>query len=214
MFLSPLKALQKMLKIGSGVTEITFTLPDQQGLKKDLTLLTELLNQHLTGTDTVAMDWRAMLPAISAYLELFDVYMLIWYLVVFIAMGFGLINTVLMAVYERMREFGLLKALGMRPIRIFRMVLREMLFLLGIGMAAGNMLAFTGVYYLSKTGIDLSAFAQGTEMWGMSRMIWPLLKGGDIVSANATVLVLGLVVGVYPAIKAARFTPIETMRQT
>lgn len=210
---APLAAVQRMLGVGGAVTEIAFTLPGKDAAQTDLAPLVAALDRQLAGTALVAESWRDMLPAISAYLKLFDGFMMIWYLVVFVAMGFGLVNTVLMAVYERMREFGLLKALGMRPARIFRMVLGETLMLLFMGMTLGNLIALGGIGLLSRGGIDLSVFARGAEMWGISRVIWPVVTAPDILMANVTVLGLGLLVGVYPALRAARFTPIETMRQ-
>ena len=134
-------------------------------------------------------------------------------MVVFIAMGFGVVNTILMAVFERMREFGLLKALGMRPRAIVGEVLIEAVFLLLLGTAVGNLLGWASVAALSVHGIDLSAMAAGMEMWGLSRVVYPVLSRQDLVLANAVVLLLGLVVSIYPAIKAARFTPVEAMRR-
>ena len=210
---APLATVQQMLGVGSGITEVSISLDQGGGLYDDLQPLTAALNQKLQKLKVQAEDWRQMLPAMDAYLKMFNGMMYIWYLVVFVAMGFGLVNTVLMAVYERMREFGLLKALGMRSARIVRMVMGETLFLLCIGLAAGNLAAWLGIRIVSRTGIDLTLFAQGVEMWGISRMIWPVLTVWDVGVANLTVLLLGLVVSLYPAIRAARFTPIETMRQ-
>ena len=143
---------------------------------------------------------------------MFDIYMLIWFVVVFIAMGFGLANTVLMAVYERMREFGLQRALGMRSSGIVKTVMIEVLLLLLIGMAAADILSFLLVEVVFKSGIDLGSFGAGIEMWGISRVIHPVLDIGDIIMANGVVAVLGLLVGLYPALQATKFTPIETMR--
>jgi len=208
----PLHTARQMLRLGEDATEIGIILPGDRMADTDLSPLTESLSERLTGKGVIVEDWRQMLPAMNAYLEMFDAFLYIWYLVVFVAMGFGIVNTVLMAVYERMREFGLLKALGMRPVRIFRMVLRETLFLLAVGMGMGNLAALVGIHILSGTGIDLTAFAKGVEMWGISRVILPVVTVGDLLTANLTVLILGLVVGIYPAVKAARFTPVETMR--
>jgi ABC-type antimicrobial peptide transport system permease subunit len=100
----------------------------------------------------------------------------------------------------------------MKPLRIFNMVVVETVFLLMIGLFAGNLAAFVFIFVFSQTGIDLSAFSSGIQMWGIQRVIFPVVDLFDIVLANLTVFVLGIVVGVYPAVKAARFSPVETMR--
>lgn len=209
----PLSSLQQMLGVEGEVTEIAIKLEQGQSIAtEDLGELVSKLNAQIEKSGYSALDWRQMLPAISAYLEMFNVYMLIWFVVVFIAMGFGLVNTMLMAVYERMREFGLQRALGMRSGRIIGLVMSETLMLLTIGSILANGCAFFLVLVVLRSGIDLTLFAEGTEMFGMSRIIMPVLSAWDVFSANGVVLVLGLLVGLYPAFRAARFTPVETMR--
>ena len=151
---------------------------------------------------------------LTAILKLYDTFILIWFLVVFVAMAFGIVNTTLMAVFERMREFGLLKALGMRPFRIVAGILTESLMILVYGMVLGNLLGLVSCWALSFRGIDLSALAEGVAYAGMARVIYPVILAKDLIGANAVVLVLGLVVSLYPAIKAARFTPVEAMAHT
>ena len=119
-----------------------------------------------------------------------------------------------MAVFERMREFGLLKALGMKASWIVRDVLTESSMLLLGGMGIGNLLAWVTVEALSKTGINLSALSEGTEYFGMPRMLYPAMTGRDLIIANLTVVILGLLISLYPAVKAARFTPVEAMAHT
>ena len=126
-------------------------------------------------------------------------------------MGFGIVNTTLMAVFERMREFGILKSLGMRPWRIIRGVLTESFILLLMGMVGGNLLAILTTWPLAQSGIDLSALAAGAEYAGMTRIIYPLIDSRDVLVANTIVLLLGLFVSLYPAVKAARFKPVEAM---
>ena len=140
--------------------------------------------------------------------------MWIWFVVVFVAMGFGIVNTTLMAVYERMREFGLMKALGMKPWWILREVLVESFLLLICGLIVGNVLGFLSIFALSGSGIDLSALSAGAEYAGMSRIIFPAIAVKDVLVANLTVLFLGLLVSLYPAIKASRFTPVEALTHT
>jgi ABC-type lipoprotein release transport system permease subunit len=201
--------LQEMLKLQNNISEVSIILPDHQ----DANQVKNTLNAELP-SNLEANSWRELLPMLDAYLKIYDGFILIWYLVVFIAMGFGIVNTTLMAVFERMKEFGLLKSLGMKPGRIFAGIITETLILLLIGMAIGNILAFLCVYALSGSGIDLSAFAAGAEFAGMSRIIIPVISTWDLAAANLVVLVLGLLVSAYPAVKAARFTPVEALCHT
>ncbi len=176
--------------------------------------MADSLRALLPAANYEVLTWRELLPFITAYLNVYDGFIFIWFIIIFIAMGFGIVNTTLMAVFERIREFGLLKALGMKPLWIVQEVLTESFFLLIIGMIIGNALSFGSIFVLSKTGIDLSAFAAGSEYFGISRVIYPAVYMYDVFMANLVVFVLGLLVSLYPAVKAARFTPIEALAQT
>ena len=202
-------AAQKMLGLDDAVSEIAIVLPaDDQAAA-----VARRLQKLFAGRDIVVTTWRQALPLLNSYLELYNNFILIWFVVIFVAMGFGIVNTTLMAVFERMREFGLLKALGMRPRRIVRGILTESFFILVCGMALGDVLGLTSCWIFSIKGIDLSALAQGVEFAGMSRVIFPVVTARDLLNANLVVLGLGLLVSCYPAIRAARFTPVEAMRQ-
>ncbi|MBW2443537.1 MAG: ABC transporter permease [Deltaproteobacteria bacterium] len=205
-----LAAGQKMLKLGHGISEIAVLLPDGYGNRD----AHKKLKAALPADQFEVHNWRELLPFQTAYLRILDGFMWFWFLVVFVAMGFGIVNTTLMAVFERMREFGLMKALGMKPWWILREVLVESFLLLICGLIVGNLLGFLSIYALSGSGIDLSALAAGAEYAGMSRIIYPAVAFKDVLVANSTVLFLGLLVSLYPAIKASRFTPVEALRHT
>lgn len=204
-----LPAAQKMLKLNKGVSEVSILLPPQSPPQALAGRLQKVLPPELT-----VNTWEELLPLLVAYVQLMNGFTLIWYLVVFVAMAFGIVNTTLMAVFERIREFGLLKALGMRSGWIVREVMAESFFLLVLGQFLGNALALVMVAVLDRTGIDLSALAAGSEFFGMSRVLYPALQMGDLVLANVVVFFLGLLVSVYPAAKAARFTPVEALAHT
>jgi ABC-type lipoprotein release transport system permease subunit len=201
---------QKMLKLKNGISEISILFPD----KPDNPDAYQALKAALPARKFEVQTWRELLPFQMAYLKILDGFMWIWYLVVFVAMGFGIVNTTLMAVFERMREFGLLKALGMKPWWIIREVLTESLLLLVSGMAIGNFLGFICIFALSSSGIDLSALAAGAEYAGMTRVIYPAIEIKDVLMSNFIVLFLGMLVSAYPAVKAARFTPVEALIHT
>lgn len=203
-------AIQQLLKLQNIITEICIVLPDYHEAGRVRDALAAALPADVYDIQT----WKELLPLLTAYLKIFDGFLLIWYLVVFVAMGFGIVNTTLMAVFERIKEFGLLKALGMKPQQIVKMVLTETFLLLILGVAIGNILGILTVFALSVKGIDLSAFAAGTEYLGFSRVIFPVIYLKDLIIANLVVLILGLIVSLYPATKAARFTPVKALAHT
>ena len=200
-------ASQKMLKLGNGISEIAILLSDGYENRDVYKKLKDILPPE----QFEVHSWQELLPFQTAYLKILDGFMWFWFLVVFVAMGFGIVNTTLMAVFERMREFGLMKALGMKPWWILREVLVESFLLLICGLIVGNLLGFLSIYALSGSGIDLSALAAGAEYAGMSRIIYPAIAAKDVWVANLTVLLLGILVSLYPAIKASRFTPVQAL---
>lgn len=200
-------AARDMLAFEKGLSEVSVLLPEHGQTAE----IAGRLRQELSNSPLSISTWEELLPMVSVILKLYDSFIFIWFLVVFIAMAFGIVNTLLMAVFERIREFGLLKALGMRPGRIVRGVLTESFLLLALGTAAGNLLGVLSVVLLAQNGIDLSALAAGLEYVGMPRVIIPQLRALDFLFANTVVLVLGIVVSLYPAVKAAGFTPVEAL---
>jgi len=203
-------AAQKMLGMKKSISEISISWPGHRESPE----IVGAIKSELSSQEYEIHTWRELLPMLTAYINIFDSFMYIWYLVTFIAMGFGIVNTTLMAIFERMREFGILKALGMKPWWIVREVLTECFLLLILGMISGNILAFFCSAALSGNGIDLSVFAAGAEYAGMSSVIYPVISAKDLFIANSFVLFLGLLVCLYPAVKAARIMPVEAMAHT
>ena len=203
-------AAQDMLNIKSSISEAAIVLKDE----KSLATILSGLKTSLSSDEYEISSWKELLPLVAAYLKVYDEFMIIWYLVIFTAMSFGIVNTTLMAVFERIREFGLLKSIGMRPRFIVKQVLTESFFLLLIGALTGNLLSFIVVYVFSKHGIDLTSFSAGTEFAGMTRIIYPIIIGKDIFLANFVVFMMGLLVCLYPAVKAARITPVKALAYT
>ncbi len=198
---------KKMLKLKKAYSEISIVLND----RLDNEIVAAGLKKILPRDQYEVNTWKELLPILTAYLKLTDGFIYIWYLVVFIAMGFGIVNTILMAVFERIREFGLLKALGMKPAWIIRQVLLESFFILTTGMVIGNLAGFLTVFVVAQNGINLSALAAGAEFAGITRILYPAVYSQDVVMANLVVFILGLIVSLYPAAKAARFTPVEAL---
>ncbi len=202
-------AAKELLRLSSGISEFAVLLEDHKRVDQIAGRIAEKLPEGYE-----VHTWKDLLPMMKAWTAMIDGFNLIWYVVVFIAMGFGIINTLLMAVYERMREFGMLKALGMKPVWIIRNVLCESFYILFLGIVIGDIIGLLSLAPLFQSGLDLSAMAVGAEMAGLSRVIFPSLNPNDMILANTVVLFSGLLVTLYPAVEAARITPVEAMMKT
>ncbi len=209
----PISQADGMLKMGDKISEVSIILPRLDITGKEETRIARKLKAAISNDTYHVETWQQLLPMINAYLEMSGFFLYIWYFVVFVAMGFGIVNTTLMAIFERMREFGLMKALGMKPFQVIKGVVTETFFLLVLGITVGNILGFLSVAAIARNGIDLSALAAGVEMWGIPRKLYPEIWAQDVAVAGLVVLVLGLLVSLYPAFKAARFTPTQAMRK-
>lgn len=200
-----ISTVQKMVGMGNDISEISLI----TGSREDLAPLVERLKQAAPNLET--KSWQQLEPLMVKALAVYDNFMIVWYLIIFFAMAFGLTNTMLMAVFERTREIGLFQALGMRPRFIVGQVLMETLVLLLIGIALGNLTGWVTTNVILVDGIDLSAFASGMEQFSMASVMYFHLRTSDLVTINLLVIVLGLVASLYPAIKAARYVPVEAI---
>lgn len=162
------------------------------------------------GEELETLDWRTLDSFLGTMLMVQDGFTLVFMVVVFVALSFGLVNTLVMAVFERTREIGLIQALGMRPGLILLQVLLESLFLLLLGLVAGNLVAWLTIIPL-QDGIDISMVAEGMEMMGMGTTLYPALEPQDMLMATAVVVILGLLASLLPAWRAARLDPIRAL---
>ena len=197
--------LQKMLGIEDQVSEVAVMAGDY----RDLQGLTEQV-ALLAGGDVEVLPWQQLNRYLGSMLKVMDGFVLVWMIVIFLALSFGLVNTLVMAVFERVREIGLMLALGMRPASILGQILVESSLLLIMGLVLGNALAWASVVPL-QDGIDISAVAKGMEMFGASSILYPELELKDMITANIVVLVLGFLASLSPAWRASRYEPIEAI---
>jgi ABC-type lipoprotein release transport system permease subunit len=194
----------KLLKTGSRISEVAVTLRDPGQANATVARL------RTASPDLDVQPWTALEPIAQAMVNLAETWIWIFYLVMYIAMAFGLVNTLLMAVLERTREFGLLQALGMGPGLLLREVLVESLIVLGAGAGLGVAVGFATLAFL-RGGIDFSSYAAGAEMWGMGTVVYPRLTVVDVAWAVAVVMILGTLASLYPAARAARRVPVEAI---
>jgi len=199
---------QLLLGLGDEVSEIAVTGGDYRDVR---TLFDRV--RRAAGDTVEVLPWTELDTYLGLMLRVMDGFVLVWVTIIFLALSFGLVNTLMMAIFERVREIGLMQALGMKPMSILYQVLLESLMLLTLGLLLGNLLAILSILPI-RNGIDLSIVAEGIEMMGASSTLYPALKLKDLVMANAVVIVLGILTSLLPAWRASRYRPVEAIAKT
>lgn len=202
------ETVQELLKMGDQVSEVVVLGDDYRNVA-DLTKNIKAA----APVNSEVLPWGELDSYLGTMLDVMDGFVFVWIVVIFLALSFGLANTLIMAVFERVREIGLMQALGMRPSSILYQFLLEAFLLLAIGLAIGNIAAVASIKPL-ESGIDLSAVAEGMAMMGAGSTLYPALYIKDMVLTNVIVIILGLLTSLLPAWRASRYDPVEAITKT
>ncbi|MDH5600408.1 MAG: ABC transporter permease [Gammaproteobacteria bacterium] len=164
----------------------------------------------------IAMDWQEMMPQLVQFIAIDDAGNYVFLLLILIMVVFGVLNTVLMSVLERAREFGLLRALGLSRRSLLMLVFCESLILSLLAIVVGWIVGGGVHLWFSQHGIDFTAMIGegGNVMMGtfMDPVIYTELSWDRVTQLTTIIFIVTLASGIYPAIKAARVTPVEALR--
>lgn len=177
---------------------------------EDLDPTTERLKQMYPDKDI--KSWKEIMPEVGLIEESMNVSMYIFMGIILLALLFGIINTMLMAVLERRKELGMLMAVGMNKMRVFRMIMYETVLLSLVGGIVGIILGGLFTMAFSKQGIDLSNWGQAYGSMGYDTLVYPVLEISMGTRVVFMVLVTGFLAALYPAWKALKLKPAEAIR--
>ena len=177
----------------------------------DVTQVRDSLRTVL-GSSYEVLSYEDVIPTLVMQVELTEKSMLIYYVIIGIAMIFGIINTMMMSVYERINEFGVLKALGMKDLALFRLVLTEAALLGTVGTTIGILLGSGVTMYTEYAGLNFAWFAEGLSSWGSGAIVYPEFKLSSVLVGSLLIIVMCILAAVHPAFKAVRLQPVEAIR--
>ncbi len=157
------------------------------------------------------LPWMDLSTGMRMMIEMMGTYTLIIVGIILIALLFSIINTMLMAVLERVKEIGMLMSIGMSKPKVFFMILIETVCLTFLGAPLGLLFSYGSITYFGHTGIDLGSAAYADM--GFSNVIYPSLEFGDYLDVSIMVIIMAIIASIYPAIKALRLNPVEAIRK-
>lgn len=185
-----------------------------------------LLSKNLDDVDGFSQELSSVLSPtvlvetykeIAPDLELFNsqltINMIIFTTIVMLALIFGIINTMLMAVLERVRELGMLMAVGMNKGKVFGMIVMETVLVSLIGAPIGMLIGYLTTRYFARVGFDLSSYAGGLENFGVSKLVYPSLPTNIYFIIAIAMVITAFLGAIYPAWKAIQLKPVEALRK-
>jgi putative ABC transport system permease protein len=200
-------AFRQLFVMPSGAHEIVVRKPDDV----ELAVALETVEGLAPNLDT--RSWRSLVPTLATYLDSAEQLMGVISVIIYIVIAILVLNAMLMAVFERIREFGVLKALGIEPRQVLSLIFTESALQTGIALVIGLTLAVPTLWYLAEFGIDTGALGGVSVIGASFATVWQAaVSPATILTPVMTLILLVGVAAVYPALKAARITPVEAMR--
>lgn len=202
------KDLSRIMRLPEGAHELAILLEDSRELEPvKASLVSAFPAMHVEA-------WYDLSPELGIMIGSVDQYMIIFLVIILLALSFGIINTMLMAVLERVREIGVLKSIGMNNLRVFFMIFLETVFIIAIATPIGLGLAYFSIEYLGHSGIDISALAKDAYAeFGIESMVYPRLQLEYYWRILGMVAITAILASIYPSITAIKLDPVKAIRK-
>ena len=204
----PLASAQALYAFQGRFTEIAARVQDADRLDE----VVGTVRDRLRDQNVEVLGWPALMPSLVQMVAFHDAVAYIVIFVVFVVVAAGIVNTILMSVLERSREFGVMMALGTPSSRIVWLVLLETAILAGLGYLLGLVLGLSVTFYFGSHGLDFSAYIKAMDtMPGLSGIVYPTIEAQRLVVIGVVVVSVALLAAALPAWKASRNSPLEAM---
>jgi putative ABC transport system permease protein len=200
---------QSLFVLGDRITEAALLL----GSSRQVPAALATLRQDLDDAPVEILPWWQVAPFLQQFIQIDDAFFYIIVLIFFIVISIGILNTIMMSIFERVREFGVMMALGTKPKQIVKLVVEEAFALGLVGVVIGSLLGTAFTLYYARQGINLSSFSAGAAALGItSSRVYSELTAANLIYSNLAVLIVVVLVALYPAAYAARLQPVEAIR--
>ena len=211
----PLRTAGEWLGSGEDVTNIGIIVDNSDAVGAVTRRLENALAEPMRQGDVTVMGWREAMPVLAAAVAVDDLGNYLVYGILFVIIALGIVNTVLMSVLHRHREFAVLQALGLTPGQTGTLVLIEGLVLTTVSGLAGVALGVFVTWYFWGDGLDFSALMDEEMSFSgvvLDPIIVPRFRTTRLVQVLVFILSIGVLSSIYPALRAARIDVTEAMK--
>jgi ABC-type lipoprotein release transport system permease subunit len=207
----PLSTFQDVFSMDDAVHEIVVIAKSLS----DVSRIKSKIQANLVGINSrkslKTLDWQDLMPGLRQAIEMDLVSGLIFYGLLIIVVAFSILNTFLMAIFERTKEFGVMMAIGTTPRRLTKVLLVESMAMTLIGIIAGILLGIVVTYYFQVHGIDFSGGSELLSQFGITGRMYPKLSLLSVSIGPSMVLFFTFFAALYPALKIRSLRPVDAM---
>ncbi len=171
--------------------------------------------KYFQGIDShnIVQTWDEIDPELGYAQDMMMSFTMIFLGIIMIALGFGIINAMLMAILERKRELGIMMAIGFNKKKLFLMIIIETLFLILIATPIGLFLSYETISFFGEHGLKLSGVEQGMEAFGIGSVVYMSLSSKYYVIITILTILVSFIAALYPAYKALQIQPVDAIRE-
>ena len=207
----PLATFQDTFSMDNAVHEVVIIAKSLSDVPRIKTQLKTALSALHKGKTLRTLDWQELMPGLRQAIEMDLVSGLIFYGLLIIVVAFSILNTFLMAIFERTKEFGVMMAMGTTPRRLTKILLTESMAMTVIGIISGIAIGIGVTYYFQIHGIDFSGGSELLSQFGITGRMYPKLSLLSVSIGPFMVLLFTFFAALYPALKIRRLRPVEAM---
>ncbi|MGA1825809.1 MAG: ABC transporter permease, partial [bacterium] len=203
----PLKEVQKMFLAKDHVSSFSIILNNEgdcSALKNDL--------GRTLGDDYEIYTWNELYPLLESMQSSLETYNIITFFIVFLVVAIGIFDIFLISILERIKEFGIMLAIGTKFSQLAQIIMLESLTIGAIGLAFGSLLGFLVLVVTHGTGINFGFFAAGMEFSGIAAVVHPQIAIMYFIWAAIAVFITSCAAVLWPIRMVYKLKPIQAIR--
>ncbi len=205
----PLGYFQQLFSMGTHGHNIVVNVPDLFAVKQ----WQQRINEYITGKpNLIARDWINLQPGLMQAIQADMSSAWFMYGILIILVAFSVLNTQLMSVLERTREFGITMALGLKPGRLSRLILLETGLMALLGLLLGCFIGFLITFYFNRYGFYYPGMEEMADKFNLPDRMYPSVSFISILIGPVIVYIFSLLAAVYPAMRLHFLKPVQAMR--
>ena len=205
----PIGYFQTLFGMGDRGHNIVINAPDLSQVRPIQHAVTEILADN---DELVVLEWEQLQPGLKQAIQADFTSAWFMYAVLIVLVAFSVLNTQLMSVLERTREFGVMMALGVKPARLGSLIITETIVMSGLGLAIGAVLGIVMTWYLSIVGFSYPGMEEMAVRFNLPDRMYPSLSFLSIMLGPGIVFLFSILASIYPAVRLFFLQPIAAMR--